>query len=143
MRIGATVQEEEWTNDLNAFVNEDDADAPMSMTLRSKCRDFLTAVVDQFGTTALSVVAASFGSLSEKAGALRREGKEYWWHLPESFLACIGTESEAVFEDEAKVPQRTAALDLLRIFQVGVLPYVNSSGARARSTLSRKAKFDD
>ncbi|KAF8336339.1 ARM repeat-containing protein [Cantharellus anzutake] len=85
-----------WSSDSNAFIAEQDDDAPL-MTLRTATIDFLQVnLLDAFSTSTVRKLQETTAGIVEQSSQARQEGNADWWKPLEAALAVLGAESDAL-----------------------------------------------
>ncbi|KAI5452485.1 hypothetical protein NCC49_000648 [Naganishia albida] len=89
--------EEEWSSDVNAFIQEED-DESYIYNVRTSVNDLLGSLLDKYPQP----IALAFGNAVQRrlaeADQMRQSGNPNWWKAFEAVLSCIGSVADELLE---------------------------------------------
>ncbi|KAJ9099923.1 hypothetical protein QFC21_003928 [Naganishia friedmannii] len=107
--------EEEWSGDVNAFIQEED-DESYIYNVRTSVNDLLGSLLDKYPQP----VARTFGDAVQRrlgvAAQMRQAGNPDWWKSFEAVLSCVGSVADELLESgEDEVSEVLAHIDLTNL----------------------------
>lgn len=125
-----TIEDEErWTSDLNAFVEDEDEDMPAS-TLRTASLDLVHSFMNSFSRPTISALRSAIDRITQEADTLRNENHQDWWKGYESALEHLSSSAEELSEhaEESREKQQAPLFDLEKSFERLVAPFLSRPG---------------
>lgn len=121
--------EERWTNDLNAFVEDEDEDMPAS-TLRTASLDLVQSFFNSLSKATIRALVNAVDRIIQESDELRAGSQQDWWKGYESALEHFSSAGEELIEhvQECRDHQQQPLFDLERSFDRLVAPFLSSPG---------------
>ena len=121
--------EERWTSDINAFVEDEDEEMPAS-TLRTASLDLVHSFMNTFPTATIHALRSAVDRITSEADNLRNENQQDWWKGYESALEHLSSAAEELNEhvEEYKEKQQQPLFDLEKSFERLVAPFLSRPG---------------
>jgi hypothetical protein len=121
-----TEDEERWTSDMGAFVEDEDEDMPAS-SLRTASLDLVFSLLTSFPHATIRALTAAVSRIIQESDKLQSEGQQDWWKGYESCLDHLSHAAEELSEHvaEAQSKGQPSQFDLEKAFETLVAPFLS------------------